>query len=542
MEMRETAVNKTNKWVMNRAGIVNFWYYDEQYFEFADGKMLLRGSNGSGKSVTMQSLLPTLLDGKTDPTRLDSFGSRARKMEDYLLGEEQVSKIQERTGYLFLEFKRKEQDSYLTVGIGLQAKRGGTLGKWYFGITDGRRIGIDFSLFEELKREQLQPLSKRQLINRIAEGGKVMNSQKDYQEFVNERIFGFDSLGKFEDCIKLLMELRSPKLSREFTPTAIYNILTNALPALKEDDLQPVSRTLEQIDASRERLSQFEREAKAVGKIQKSYESMYEEKLRQLANRWLENDQMTKQKQAKIDADAAKQKELSGLLDALQKEQAELELNLSLWRKEQDELKQNEAYQLIEKGTKLRNDLESSKTALQRYRDKVNKKETQVGETHNKLEGHIRDLERAEKELAALADEMAEHAEGSGYLAEHEQHLADFERKSGEHSFDYWKSKNREYRNHLRDMVSLFKELNAAVIVQRRIDKELGDIAEKLEADRKNQRHWQGIFTDEKEKLVSDFSHWQSQAHFIVPPTEYSEVLRRLEGLYARTIRFALVT
>ena len=30
MEMRETAVNKTNKWVMNRAGIVNFWYYDEQ--------------------------------------------------------------------------------------------------------------------------------------------------------------------------------------------------------------------------------------------------------------------------------------------------------------------------------------------------------------------------------------------------------------------------------------------------------------------------------------------------------------------------------
>ncbi|MFZ1823460.1 MAG: hypothetical protein WAU18_07435, partial [Trichococcus flocculiformis] len=245
---------------------------------------------------------------------------------------------------------------------------------------------------------------------------------------------------------------------------------------------------------------------------------------------------------AKIDADAAKQKELSGLLDALQKEQAELELNLSLWRKEQDELKQNEAYQLIEKGTQLKNDLESSKTALQRYSDKVNKKETQVAETRNKLEGHIRDLERAEKELAALADEMAEHAEGSGYFAEHEQHLADFERKSGEHSFDYWKSKNREYRNHLRDMVSLFKDLNAAVIVQKRIDKELGDIAEKLEADRKNQRHWQGIFTDEKEKLVSDFSHWQSQAHFIVPPTEYSEVLRRLEGLYARTIRFALVT
>ena len=103
-------------------------------------------------------------------------------------------------------------------------------------------------------------------------------------------------------------------------------------------------------------------------------------------------------------------------MDALQKEQAELELNLSLWRKEQDELKQNEAYQLIEKGTQLKNDLESSKTALQRYSDKVNKKETQVAETRNKLEGHIRDLERAEKELAALADEMAEHAEDPAIL------------------------------------------------------------------------------------------------------------------------------
>lgn len=54
----------TNKWVLHRAGLINFWYYDEQYFDFADGKLLLRGTNGSGKSVTMQSLLPVLLDGK----------------------------------------------------------------------------------------------------------------------------------------------------------------------------------------------------------------------------------------------------------------------------------------------------------------------------------------------------------------------------------------------------------------------------------------------------------------------------------------------
>ncbi|MCK9911016.1 hypothetical protein MXD81_17840, partial [Microbacteriaceae bacterium K1510] len=89
---------EANRWQLSRAGLVNFWYYDDEYFEFADGKLLLRGTNGSGKSVTMQSLLPVLLDGKKSPDRLDPFGSKARRMEDYLLGEKEVTGRDERTG------------------------------------------------------------------------------------------------------------------------------------------------------------------------------------------------------------------------------------------------------------------------------------------------------------------------------------------------------------------------------------------------------------------------------------------------------------
>lgn len=46
----------SSKWQMNRAGVLNFWYYDDEVFDFSDGKLLLRGSNGSGKSVTMAKL------------------------------------------------------------------------------------------------------------------------------------------------------------------------------------------------------------------------------------------------------------------------------------------------------------------------------------------------------------------------------------------------------------------------------------------------------------------------------------------------------
>ena len=68
-----------SKWQINRVGLLDFWYYDEEEFDFLDGRMLLRGANGSGKSVTMQSFIPLLLDGNMRPERLDPFGSRAER-------------------------------------------------------------------------------------------------------------------------------------------------------------------------------------------------------------------------------------------------------------------------------------------------------------------------------------------------------------------------------------------------------------------------------------------------------------------------------
>ena len=91
----------SERWKMNRIGFVNFWLYDEEDFEFEDGKLLLRGQNGSGKSITTQSFIPFVLDGDRTPSRLDPFGSSDRRMEYYFLGEEGK---EESTGYLFLEF------------------------------------------------------------------------------------------------------------------------------------------------------------------------------------------------------------------------------------------------------------------------------------------------------------------------------------------------------------------------------------------------------------------------------------------------------
>ena len=56
-----------------------------------------------------------LLDGDLSPERLDPFGSRDRKMVNYLLEDDDPR--EERTGYLYLEFKREDSPTYCTVGM-----------------------------------------------------------------------------------------------------------------------------------------------------------------------------------------------------------------------------------------------------------------------------------------------------------------------------------------------------------------------------------------------------------------------------------------
>ena len=158
--------------------------------------------------MTMQSFLPVLLDGKKSPDRLDPFGSKARRMEDYLLGEKEVVDRDERTGYLFIEYKQAGLERYITTGIGMQAKRHKGIKSWYFILTDNRRIGHDFELAQTLQGDRV-PFSAKELENRIGDGGYLVHSQREYMELVNKYIFGFQSIDAYEDLIKLLIQLQA---------------------------------------------------------------------------------------------------------------------------------------------------------------------------------------------------------------------------------------------------------------------------------------------------------------------------------------------
>lgn len=55
------------RFVPTRAGIVNLWDYRDQEFCFADGRLVLRGPNGSGKTKALEVLFPFVFDGRIEP-------------------------------------------------------------------------------------------------------------------------------------------------------------------------------------------------------------------------------------------------------------------------------------------------------------------------------------------------------------------------------------------------------------------------------------------------------------------------------------------
>ena len=343
-----------NRWQVHRAGILNYWYYDEAEFLFAGGRLMLRGSNGSGKSVTMQSLVTVLLDGVTQARRLDSFGSQSRRIEDYLLGEREISEVDERTGYLFFEYKREATEQYVTTGIGLHAKRGtGRVDFWGFVLENGRRVGKDFSLYHlghdpETGKTVKIPLSRRELVHAIGADGQVVSSHSEYMALVNARVYGFRELGQYEELMRLLIQLRSPKLSRDFKPTVIYEILNASLPALTDEELRPLSETLANIEQTRLSLEQMRREEKAFSQLCQAYTAYNRSVLGKRASLLLGQRERLQAAERRLEAIGGEQKEAEALCAQAAAAQQSLTAEESRLREEQKALMSNEAFQAAE--------------------------------------------------------------------------------------------------------------------------------------------------------------------------------------------------
>ncbi|WP_228001222.1 TIGR02680 family protein [Nocardia australiensis] len=234
------------RFIPTRAGIINLWDYRDQEFCFADGRLVLRGPNGSGKTKALEVLFPFVLDGRIEPRRLNPFAGEERTMKSNLLYRKQESAY----SYVWMEFARGGWDDpeVVTVGIGMRATRSSDkVTRWYF-VADGR-AGVDFSLIGPDDR----PLTRKQLAEQIGTDA-IVDRPVEYRTAIDARMFGLGTQ-RYDQLINLILTLRRPQLAKNLDPRGLSQALTDGLRPLDEQsildaarsfsDMEEVGRTLE---------------------------------------------------------------------------------------------------------------------------------------------------------------------------------------------------------------------------------------------------------------------------------------------------------
>jgi uncharacterized protein (TIGR02680 family) len=241
---------RTDRWQPLRSGVLNLYRYDYEEFHYEDGRLLLRGNNGSGKSRVLALQLPFLLDGEVSPARVEPDGDPAKRIEWNLL----MGRHADRTGYTWIEFGRRDADGtlhFLTLGCGLRAVAGhsGLHSRWFF-VTP-QRIGRD--LF--LQTAQRTPLGRERLGDALGSVGRIILKVEDYKRAVDEALFGLGP--RYGPLLELLLRLRRPQLSRKLDEDELSHALSDALPTLSAAIIDEVAESFQSLQADRDRLREF---------------------------------------------------------------------------------------------------------------------------------------------------------------------------------------------------------------------------------------------------------------------------------------------
>ncbi|MCH0571619.1 TIGR02680 family protein [Streptomyces sp. MUM 136J] len=260
------------RWQPHRAGILNVWRYYDETFTFHEGRLLLRGQNGSGKSKALELLLPFLFDASLRPNRLSTFGGSERTMHWNLLGEGASGKT--RVGYVWMEFRRVGDDGterWFGCGARLQASvHTSTVHADYF--TTGTRIAHPDGVL--LVNEAGQPLTRAALAEVLGERGDVHASAADHRTAVRRELFAGMGEQRYESLLSALLQLRQPKLSERLDPSLLSTLLSRALPPLGEGEIAELAEGFERLDRQREHLGRLDGEvaaAETVASRQRGY-------------------------------------------------------------------------------------------------------------------------------------------------------------------------------------------------------------------------------------------------------------------------------
>lgn len=254
----------TIRWQPLRSGLVNIYKYDEEEFPFAQGRLLLRGNNGAGKSRVLALQLPFLLDGELAAHRVEPDGDPAKRIEWNLL----MDRHENRLGYTWIEFGRREEDGtphFTTLGCALHARKGSGIppnARWFF--VTAQRVGESLRLVSP----EGFPLNRERLGSAVGKEN-VFQTARDYRAAVDRALFGLGQ--RYDPLIDLLLQLRKPQIMRDFREDDLSKLLSEAMPPLPPALIENIAVSFRSLESDRSALDDFALAHRSVEEFLRSY-------------------------------------------------------------------------------------------------------------------------------------------------------------------------------------------------------------------------------------------------------------------------------
>ncbi|RJQ80311.1 TIGR02680 family protein [Pseudonocardiaceae bacterium YIM PH 21723] len=289
----------STRWRLNRGGIVNIWQYAEQTFDFSGGRAIFQGTNGSGKSRTLELLLPLCLDGELrqlGSKGFDTVSIRRLMLDDYQGGPNRI-------GYAWIELIRTlpdGTDEYLTSGIGVKASKTAQqiTDSWRF-VTPGR-VNTDFAL----AAADRVPLSAPQL--RDVLGADCVLEDAAFRAKIADVVYGLPS-ARYSDLLHLQRTLRNPDVGLKVLEGQLEQILSDALPPLDAALIEQLAGSFDDLESIRENITRLSKADTAMSAFLSSYTGYALSALRTAAGRMSGADGSLKALESELESLATKQ-------------------------------------------------------------------------------------------------------------------------------------------------------------------------------------------------------------------------------------------
>lgn len=417
--VRELPQPGLQRWQPLRMGVVELFYYDSEEFWFKDGRLLLRGNNGTGKSKVLSLTMPLLLDANLKASRIEPDGDSTKKMAWNLL----LGSTDRRMGYTWIEFGRVDPDGtthFLTLGAGLLAAAAKPrVESWFFvleGAGSGPRVNQDLWL---MTKERVV-LTKEKLREQISGRGHVFDTAEVYRRAVDERLYQLGQR-RYDALIDTLIQLRQPQLSKKPDETLLSNALSEALPPIRTELLGDVATALGQLEDDRHDLEEYEALARAVNRFETQYRAYAGTQARRAARRL---------RQAQTEFDNASQAKTKAHETLAEARECEREQSEALEATELAVTEEQARYQALQDSPGMRDAKRLSDAQSQAERREksaevakqaLTNSQVRLAKEHNETEASKRRLTEVERQLAIERSRCAKHAEkallGESYAA-----------------------------------------------------------------------------------------------------------------------------